>query len=132
MRYTNYNKRYVEGLPKHVGRLRNLCVLLMVCNSLILIDWLIVGYTVKYAYIEGTMTKTVGWVTEESGFDSQLGQRTFCGTQPAFYSTVIRARLWCEVDLLPPSSAEGNNECCYMPIPHVLSRLAQGQLYIYL
>jgi hypothetical protein len=85
------------------------------------------------------MTKTVSCVTEESGFDSRLGQRTFlqrvrkiCGTQPAYYSTVIRARLWCEVDLLPPSSAEGKNESYYMPVFHVLSRLAQGQLYIYL
>jgi hypothetical protein len=32
------NERYVEGLPKHVDRLRNLCVLLMVW--LILINWL--------------------------------------------------------------------------------------------
>jgi len=97
-----------------------LFVLLMVFILLILIDWLIdwliVRYTLKYAYIAGTVTKIVGWLTEESGFDSQLGQRTslqrvhsFCGTHPFFYSTGIRARQGCVADHLPPSTAEGKN-----------------------
>jgi len=83
---------------------------------------------VKYSYIAGTVTKIVGWMTEESGLDSQLWQRTslqrvqtICGTESSFYSTRIRARLGCEADLLPPSSAEGKNESYYMSSPHVLS-----------
>jgi len=71
---------------------------------------------VKYAYIAGTVTKILGCMTEESGFDSQLGQRTsfqrvctVCGTHPSFYSSGIRARLRCEADHLPPSVAEGKN-----------------------